>query len=340
MKKKNILITGVAGFIGFHVAKKLLNDKNNNIIGIDSLNKYYSPKLKIARLNILKKKLNFSFKKINIVHYQKLQNLFKKNKFEKVINLAAQAGVRYSLKKPRTYIRSNIIGFFNIIDLSKDYKIKHLIYASSSSVYGANKNLPFPENSPANHPIQLYAATKLSNESMAHAYSSLYKLPTSGIRFFSVYGPWGRPDQALFIFTKKILNNQKLKLFNYGNHTRDFTYIDDLVEGIVKISKKVPQMSNNKNYKKLNQDTSVYPYEIYNLGSGKTVKLKQYLSLIEKFLRKKAKIDYLPLQKGDVINVSCSISKAKKLLGYNPKTQVAKGIFKFVEWYLQFFHKK
>ena len=340
MKKNNILITGVAGFIGFHVAKKLLQNNKISIVGIDNLNRYYSPRLKLSRLKILKQYPNFFFKKMNIVNYGQLKNLFKKNKFEKVINLAAQAGVRYSLKKPRTYIRSNIIGFFNIIDLSKDYKVKHLIYASSSSVYGANKNLPFPENSPANHPIQLYAATKLSNETMAHAYSSLYKLPTTGVRFFSVYGPWGRPDQALFIFTKKILNNQKIRLFNYGNHSRDFTYIDDLVEGILKILKKIPQTTYNKSYKKLTQDTSVYPYEIYNLGSGKTVKLKKYLSLIEKFLGKKAKINYLSLQKGDVINVSCDISKAKKLLGYNPKTQVTKGIFKFVEWYLQFFHKK
>ena len=237
--KKIQLVTGVAGFIGFSLALSLLK-KKYKIIGIDNLNNYYDINLKKSRLKILKKFKNFEFIKIDLKQYKDLNKIFIKKKINIVYHLAAQAGVRYSIEAPRAYINSNIIGFFNVLELCKTHRIKHLIYASSSSVYGANKNFPFSESDNCTHPIQLYAATKLSNESMAHSYSALYKLPTSGVRFFTVYGPWGRPDQALFLFTKNILENKKINLFNYGNHTRDFTYIDDVIEGLIKIGKKIP----------------------------------------------------------------------------------------------------
>ena len=335
--KEKILITGVAGFVGFSLALKLL--KQNKIVhGLDNINNYYDVKLKEGRLKILKKFKKFFFYKIDIRSYSKLDKIFKIKRFTIVYNLAAQAGVRFSLKKPREYIESNIYGFFNILELSKNYKVKHLVYASSSSVYGANTNLPFSEKKIAVHPIQLYAATKLSNEIMAHSYSALYNLPTSGIRFFSVYGPWGRPDQALFIFTKSILEGKKINLFNYGNHSRDFTYIDDLINGIIKVGKKIPKYKKNK--KRLTQDTSKFPYEIYNLGSNKNVKLMTFLKLIEKYLNKKAKLNLKPLQKGDVINTSSNLKKSTGKLNYLPKVKVETGILKFIRWYTSYYNLK
>ena len=331
--QEKILITGVAGFVGFSLAIKLLNE-NKFVYGIDNLNHYYDVSLKKDRIKILKKYKKFNFSKVDLCNFDYLVSLFKKKKFKTVFNLAAQAGVRFSLKNPRQYIKSNVEGFFNILECCKKYKIKHLIYASSSSVYGANKNLPFSEKKTATHPIQLYAATKLSNEVMAHAYSALYNLPTSGIRFFSVYGPWGRPDQALFLFTKDIINNKPINVFNFGNHTRDFTYIDDLISGILKISKKVPKKNN---FKKLTQDLSICPYQIYNLGSGKTIKLMKFIKLIEKNLKRKAKIKYLPLQKGDVINTSSDLTKAIKILKYKPKTSIEVGVKNFIKWYLSYY---
>ena len=239
-----ILITGAAGFIGFHVSLKLLKS-GKNVVGIDNLNNYYDPKLKISRLNILKKYKNFIFKKIDLVDRKNLNKIFQKNKIEKVVNLAAQAGVRYSLINPKSYIDTNIVGFFNVIDLSREYKVKHFIYASTSSVYGALQKMPFKETYTTDHPIQLYAATKKSNELIAHSYSHIYKLPTTGLRFFTVYGPWGRPDMALFKFTKNILSNKKIDVYNYGNHSRDFTYIEDIVQGILKSTNKIPKYKEN-----------------------------------------------------------------------------------------------
>ena len=330
------LVTGVAGFIGFSLALSLLK-KKFNIIGIDNLNNYYDISLKKSRLKILKKFKNFEFIKLDLTKYSDLNKIFIKKKITTVYHLAAQAGVRYSIEAPRAYINSNIIGFFNILELSKTYKIKHLVYASSSSVYGANKNFPFSESDNCTHPIQLYAATKLSNESMAHSYSALYKLPTSGVRFFTVYGPWGRPDQALFLFTKNILENKKIKLFNYGNHTRDFTYIDDVIDGLIKIGKKIP--TNNKKWKaeKPNPSFSKFPYQIYNIASNKKVKLTTYLKILEKELGKKAKIKYLPLQKGDVQDVTSSIKKINRKLNYIPKVNVYEGICNFVKWYKSYY---
>ena len=336
--KKTYLITGAAGFIGFSLALNLLK-KKINIIGLDNLNDYYDINLKKSRLKILKKFKNFKFSKIDLTNYNDLKKLFAKNKISFIYHLAAQAGVRYSLEAPRAYINSNIIGFFNILEVSRDNKIKHLVYASSSSVYGANKNFPFSESDNCTHPIQLYAATKLSNESMAHSYSALYKLPVSGVRFFTVYGPWGRPDQALFLFTKNILENKKIKLFNYGNHTRDFTYIDDIVDGLIKIGKKIPSINKNWNAKKPNPAFSKFPYQIYNIASNKRVKLTKYLDIIESYLGKKAKINSLPLQKGDVKDVYSNISKIKNELKYSPKTNVQTGIKNFINWYKTYYKK-
>ena len=338
MKNNFDLITGVAGFIGFSLALKLLK-KNKLVLGIDNLNKYYDINLKKSRLKILKKYKNFSFLKIDLTNDFILKKKLNRKKIKSIYHMAAQAGVRYSLEAPREYIKSNIIGFFNILELSKTKKVKHLIYASSSSVYGANKNFPFDEKNSCTHPIQLYAATKISNESMAHSYSSLYNLPTSGIRFFTVYGPWGRPDQALFIFTKNILNKKKINLFNYGNHTRDFTYIDDIVNGIEKIGNSIPKGNKKWNPKKPNPSFSKYPYQIYNIASDRKVKLTKYLDILEKKLNMKAKIKYLPLQKGDVPDVRSSIKKIKNKLNYKPKIKVEIGISRFVDWYKTYYNK-
>ena len=336
MKNKIDLITGVAGFIGFSLALKLLK-KKIFVVGIDNLNSYYDLSLKKDRLKILKQYKNFKFLKIDISQNETLNKKLKKFSINRVYHLAAQAGVRYSLKAPREYIKANVVGFFNILEFSKNKKISHLIYASSSSVYGANKNFPFSEKDNCTHPIQLYAATKLSNELMAHSYSSLFNLPTSGVRFFTVYGPWGRPDQALFIFTKNIINNKKINLFNYGNHTRDFTYIDDIVEGLYKIGNKKPKKNNKWKPKYPDPSFSKFPYEIYNIASNKRVSLIKYLNLIEKFLEKKAKIAKLPLQKGDVKDVYSDITKIKNKLGYRPKVQVEKGVSEFINWYRSYY---
>ena len=333
------LITGAAGFIGFHLALRLLKQKKI-IVGIDNLNSYYDIKLKKSRLKILKKFSNFNFYKIDICNYEKLNILFSKNKFKKIYHLAAQAGVRYSLEQPREYIKSNINGFFNILEACKKFNSGYLIYASSSSVYGASKKFPFSEQDYCSHPIQLYAATKRSNELMAHSYSALYNLPTAGIRFFTVYGPWGRPDQALFLFTKNILNNKKINLFNNGKHSRDFTYIDDIVDGIIKIGNKVPKK--NLIWKATNPipSSSKFPFEIYNIASNRNIKLTKYVSIIEKYLGKKALINKMPLQKGDVIDVSSNINKISSKLKYMPKTNVELGVKKFIDWYLDYYKKK
>ena len=333
-----ILLTGCAGFIGYHLTSKLIS-KNHKVIGVDSLNKYYDINLKKYRLRDLKNNKKFIFIKDALKNKKKIIKIIKKYKIEKVVHLAAQPGVRYSLINPKSYVDNNLLCFFNIIEACKLCKIKHFIYASSSSVYGANKNYPFSETSNCSHPIQLYAATKLSNEVMAHSYSSLYNLPTSGIRFFTVYGPWGRPDQALFIFTKNIIENKTINLFNYGNHTRDFTYIDDIVDGIIRIGKSIPKKNKKWDAKNPNPSFSKSPYQIYNISSNRRVKLTSYLKILEKNLRKKANIKYLPLQKGDVPDVSSSIKKIKSKLNYNPKVNVEIGIKKFVDWY-KFYYKK
>lgn len=333
---KKIIITGSAGFIGFHLALKLLK-KKKYIIGIDNLNKYYNPKLKQQRLKILNRFKNFKFIKSDIRNYKKLNIIFKKFRPDCVVNLAAQAGVRYSIQNPREYLNTNIVGFFNIMELSKKFKIKHLVYASTSSVYGLNFKQPFSEAHTADHPTQFYAATKRSNEIMAHSYSYLYGLPTTGLRFFTVYGPWGRPDMALFKFVNKIINNKSIDVYNYGNHKRDFTYIDDITDGICKSINKIPK--NLKRKKNMNPSISTGPFQIYNIGNDKPLNLMKYIKIIENILGQKAKINFLPLQQGDMVNTRASLHKIKRNLKYNPKTSIVNGIRNFINWYKLYYKK-
>ena len=317
----NILITGSCGFIGFHLSKYLLK-KKINVIGVDNLNNYYDINLKKERNRILKKFKNYTFNKVDIKNKKNLKKIFKKKKIDCLINLAAQAGVRYSLINPKAYIDSNIIGFFNLMECSREFKIKKVIYASTSSVYGLQKKFPIKEKTITDFPIQLYAATKKSNEVMAHAYSHLFDISTIGLRFFTVYGPWGRPDMALFKFTKNILLGKPIDVFNNGNHVRDFTYVDDIVESIFKIVIK-------KEKKKL--------YKIYNIGNGKKIKLLKYINLIEKYLDRKSIKRYLPLQKGDVVKTHCNNNLLNKDYKFRPKTNVETGVRKFLQWYLSYY---
>jgi len=323
IKNQHILVTGCAGFIGFHFTKLLLK-KNYKVIGIDMLNHYYDIDLKKKRLSLLKNN-NFKFYKLDIQNKKKLNSIFQSYKILKVVNLAAQAGVRDAIKKPKKYLNYNIIGFLNIIELSKDYNIKHLVYASTSSVYGLNKKLPFKENDKTDNQTQFYAVTKKTNELMAHVWSEIHGLPTTGLRFFTVYGPWGRPDMALFKFTKNILEGKSIPLHNNGNHIRDFTYIDDIVRGIYLAMQNIPKKN--------------VPSVIYNLGNNKEVKLKYFISLIEKYSKKNAILNILPLQKGDILRTKADIRSARKKLGYNPSTSVEKGIKKFVNWYKEHYLK-
>jgi UDP-glucuronate 4-epimerase len=333
--KYKILITGAAGFIGFHLTS-LLVKKGFFVIGLDNLNSYYDRNLKLDRLKEIQRisKKKFKFYKVDISSNKKLQKIFKKEKIDIVINLAAQAGVRYSLENPSAYIKSNLLGFFNILQLSKDFDIKHLVYASTSSVYGMNKKLPFSENQGVNHPLQLYAATKRSNELMAHAYSNLYKLPTTGLRFFTVYGPWGRPDMALFLFVKNILSFKPIKVFNRGMHMRDFTYVDDIANGIYKVIFKIPKQSVQKS---LMPNSSNAPFRILNIGNSKKVKLLSFIKEIENNLKIKAKKKYFGLQKGDVVSTFSDTKGIKKLTNYKSKTSYKLGIKKFIQWYKKYY---
>ena len=329
-----ILVTGSAGFIGFHVSKKLLESKHK-VFGIDNLNKYYSKKLKTDRLSLLYKYKNYKHFNFNIVNKKKIQDFFKKYKPDYIIHLAAQAGVRYSIINPYSYINNNIVAFNNILHLSKNYKIKHFIYASSSSVYGANKKIPFSEKDSTDHPLQLYAATKKANELMAYSYSSLYKIPTTGIRFFTVYGPWGRPDMALFLFTKNILRKKPINLFNYGKHIRDFTYIDDAVDGVIKIVNKIPSI-----VKKNNHNDDFVPHRIVNIGSSKKIKLINYINAIELALKMKAIKNLLPKQKGDMNTTFSDTSLINKLVNYKSKTKINDGVKKFTKWFIEYYKHK
>ena len=335
----SILITGSAGFIGFHTALKFLN-MGKKVYGLDNINKYYDTKLKKDRIKILQKFKNFYFLKKDICNKVSLIQIFSKKKIDLVIHLAAQAGVRYSLTNPEVYIRNNINGFFNILETSKQFRIKHFVYASTSSVYGANKFLPFNENSKTDHPIQIYAATKKSNELMAHAYSSLYGLPTTGLRFFTVYGPWGRPDMALFKFTKNILKKKRIDVFNFGNHKRDFTYVDDIVNGIYLASKKIPKKSRNWFNSLPDSSSSFSPFRILNIGNHKPIKLEAYIKEIEKCLGVKSKKNYIKLQKGDIEKTFANINKIKKELNYKPKTNVKIGVKKFIDWFKYYYKIK
>ena len=333
--KSKIYITGSSGFIGFHTAKRLLN-KGIKVHGFDSMNTYYDLKLKKDRLNILKKYKNFSFTKGLLENEKVLSNSISKFKPSIIIHLAAQAGVRYSLENPKNYLNSNIVGTFNILKNAHKINIKHLIIGSSSSVYGANKKIPFQEIDKADHQVSFYAATKKSTESLAHSYSSLWKIPVTMLRFFTVYGPWGRPDMAYFKFTKKILEGKRIDIFNKGKMYRDYTYIDDIVTGVCKLINKAPSL--NKKIMFQNDSLSpVAPYRILNIGNTKKILLLDFIKSLEKELKVKAKKRYLPMQKGDVYSTLSNSHLLKKITGYNPKTSYKTGIKKFVNWYLDYY---
>jgi len=332
-----ILITGVAGFIGFHLAKRLL-DEGEDVVGIDNLNSYYDVNLKLARLEQLKVYNNFKFFKIDLVKREKVLKLFDEEGFDIVVHLAAQAGVRYSLENPYSYIDSNIVGFINILEGCRQSKIKHLVFASSSSVYGANTKMPFSTKDNVDHPISLYAATKKSNELMAHVYSALFNIPTTGLRFFTVYGPWGRPDMALFKFTKNILEGKPIDVYNYGKMKRDFTYIDDVVEGVILLMKKIPQPDINWSSKNPNPASSFAPYKIYNIGNNRPVELLEFIEILEKCLGKKAIKNLLPLQPGDVPETYADIEDLEKEIAFKPSTPIEVGIERFVKWYRWYYN--
>ncbi|MDA8985321.1 NAD-dependent epimerase [Candidatus Pelagibacter sp.] len=335
---KNIIVTGSAGFIGSAVCTKLL-EKGNSVLGIDNHNDYYDPKIKDARLDKLEKYSNYKHFKLDLTDAKNLEKIFKEFKPQKVINLAAQAGVRYSIKNPIAYINSNIVGFANILENCRHYDIEHLVYASTSSVYGANTKMPFSEHDSANHPLSVYAASKKSNELMAHTYSYLYKLPTTGLRFFTVYGPWGRPDMALFKFTKAILDEKPIDLFNYGKHSRDFTYIDDIVEGVIKTLHNPASKNVNWSSDHPDPSSSIAPWCVYNIGNNKPVQLMDYVDALEKALGKKAKLNFLPLQPGDVPDTFANVDNLKDKFNYKPSTSVVDGVSNFVKWYMDYYQK-
>ena len=331
-----VLVTGSAGFIGSMLSIRLL-ERGDEVVGIDNHNNYYDPKIKEARLERLKKYENYKHYKTDLNDNKKLSEIFKIHKFQKVVNLAAQAGVRYSIENPLAYINSNIVGFAYILENCRNNKIEHLVYASTSSVYGANTKMPFSEHDSANHPLSVYAASKKSNELMAHSYSYLHQLPTTGLRFFTVYGPWGRPDMALFKFTKAIIEEKPIDVFNNGKHTRDFTYIDDIVEGVIKTLDDPATSNVNWNGKQPDPATSRAPWRIYNIGNNNPVQLMDYIKALEKTLGKKAKINFLPLQPGDVPDTYANVDNLNKKFNYKPSTSVISGVSNFVKWYKDYF---
>jgi UDP-glucuronate 4-epimerase len=326
------LVTGAAGFIGFHTAKQLL-EAGHEVIGLDNINDYYDPQIKHARLALLEPHTTFDFHKLDLENTPAIMELICDNRPDRVIHLAAQAGVRYSIDNPRAYVDSNIVGFLNILEACKQAETPHLTYASSSSVYGANTKIPFTSKDCVDHPMSMYAATKKANEMMAHSYSNLFGLPTTGLRFFTVYGPWGRPDMALFLFTKAILAGEPINVFNYGKHQRDFTYIDDIVEGVIRTADGIARPNPDWDGSKPASDSSYAPYRIYNIGNNKPVQLMEYIETLEKELGKQAIKNELPLQAGDVPNTWADCSELVEEFGYRPNTSVKEGIRRFVEWY-------
>ena len=348
-----ILVTGTAGFIGYHLAKRLLK-RGDEVVGIDNINDYYDQRVKYGRLKEtgIDKDVdieyakpiqsttysNYTFIKLNLEDRAAIEELFEREKFDKVCNLAAQAGVRYSLTNPYAYIDSNIVGFINLLEACRHNNVKHLAYASSSSVYGLNETMPFSTHDNVDHPISLYAASKKSNELMAHTYSHLYGLPTTGLRFFTVYGPWGRPDMALFLFTKAILEDKPIDVFNYGDMQRDFTYVDDIVEGLVRVIDNPPKGNPDWSGKHPDPGSSKAPYKIYNIGNNNPVKLMDFIEAIEKAIGKEAKKNLLPIQPGDVPATYADVSDLIEDLGYKPATPIKEGIENFVKWYKEFYN--
>ena len=327
-----ILVTGAAGFIGFHLAKRLL-ERGDEVIGLDNLNDYYDVNLKLARLNQLEQLPGFRFVKMDLADRKGMARLFAEERFEKVVNLAAQAGVRYSITNPHAYIDSNLVGFINILEGCRHNNVKHLVYASSSSVYGANTTMPFSIHHNVDHPVSLYAATKKANELMAHTYSSLFNLPTTGLRFFTVYGPWGRPDMALFLFTKAILEGTPIDVYNHGKMQRDFTYIDDIIEGVVRVTDKVAAPNPAWSGGSPDPGTSYAPYRIYNIGNNNPVELLHFIETIEQKLGKLAIRNLLPLQAGDVPATAADVDDLMQDVGFRPNTSIEVGIGQFVAWY-------
>ena len=332
-----LLVTGAAGFIGFHTAKHLLQ-QGHEVVGLDNLNGYYDPALKTARLAILEQSGGFRFERLDITDREPMQKLFARERFQRVVHLAAQAGVRYSIQNPRAYVESNIAGFLEVIEGCRTNGVEHLVYASTSSVYGANTHLPFSEGQCVDHPLTLYAATKKANELMAHSYSSLYALPTTGLRFFTVYGPWGRPDMALFLFTKNILAGKPIDVYYEGHHQRDFTYVDDIVKGVVAAVDHVAQPDPNWNSDAPQPGTSRAPYRIYNIGNQQPVTLMRFIDVLERCLGRIAIKNLMPMQLGDVPDTSADVEALARDVGYRPSTELEDGVKRFVEWYLEYYH--
>lgn len=331
-----VLVTGAAGFIGYHLAQRLLS-RGDDVVGLDNLNSYYDVSLKYARLNRLKKHPSFQFHQLDLADRDRILNLFHEQRFERVVNLAAQAGVRYSLENPYPYIDSNLVGFTHVLEGCRQTEVEHLVFASSSSVYGANIKIPFSVSDRVDHPISLYAATKKANELMAHSYSHLYNLPTTGLRFFTVYGPWGRPDMALFMFTKAILAKQPIDVFNYGNLQRDFTYIDDIVEGVTRVLDTKPQSHANSLENLIDPSTSRAPYRLYNIGNNQPVELLTLIETLEDCLGIKAIKNMLPMQPGDVPKTYADVDDLVRDVGFKPDTPLKTGIQRFVDWYCSYY---
>ena len=333
---KRVLVTGAAGFIGFHLARRLLDD-GVGVIGIDNLNAYYDVGLKKARLKELADQRNFTFVKMDLADQKELHRLFGENRFDVVVNLAAQAGVRYSLENPQAYVNSNLVGFVNILECCRHHQIDHLVFASSSSVYGANTRMPFSVHHNVDHPVSLYAATKKANELMAHTYSHLYGLCCTGLRFFTVYGPWGRPDMALFLFTRAILDNQPIQVFNHGKMQRDFTYIDDIIEGVVRVMGRLPAANPEWNGDDPDPGSSYVPYKIYNIGNNNPVELNTFIQTIENALGRQARKEYLDLQPGDVVATYADVDDLMRDVGFKPQTPIETGIQRFVDWFREYY---
>ena len=333
---KKILVTGAAGFIGFHLTQRLVA-RGDQVVGVDNLNDYYDVNLKLGRLDLLQKNASFRFVKMALEEREPLHRLFEEEQFDVVINLAAQAGVRYSLVNPYAYIDSNISGFINILEGCRHHGVKHLVYASSSSVYGANTAMPFSVHHNVDHPVSLYAATKKANELMAHTYSSLYGIPTTGLRFFTVYGPWGRPDMALFLFTKAILEGRPIDVFNFGKMKRDFTFVDDIVEGVVRVSEKIPAGNSAWSGDTPDPGTSYAPYKIYHIGNNAPVELLRFIEVLEDALGKKAEKNLLPIQAGDVPATYADVDDLIADVGFKPATSIEEGVGRFVAWYREYY---
>lgn len=336
-----VLVTGNAGFIGYHVSRRLI-ERGDEVVGFDMVNDYYDPSLKEARLSLLEKAANsrpgsYNFVRANLAERAAVDRCFGDHNFDRVIHLAAQAGVRYSLENPHSYVESNIVAFTNILEACRHARVSHLTYASTSSVYGANTKMPFNEHDVADHPLQFYAATKRANELMAHSYSHLFDLPTTGLRFFTVYGPWGRPDMALFLFTKSILEGTQIQVFNNGNHTRDFTYVEDIAEGVIRASDAVAKQNPAWDGNMPDPASSRAPFRIYNIGNSRPVRLGDYIAALETALGRKAEKEFLPLQPGDVPDTYADVGDLVFELGYRPNMPVTEGVRRFVDWYLEFY---